>query len=212
MDGKRFVGIGVLAAAVLLAGAAGANAATITATSDKASVVAGEEFTITLSTSGWTKADSADSVDAVEFSVEYDDTLFEFVSGFIVDDGTEFLAKDDQDGSCSAGDASLHAAPTYAFRVEDTGLGFPGSHGPAGDLGGLTLKAKGPLGIGSIDVKNPAGGEDEIFFDPDGFGIPATGGVTLVDTSVEVVPEPASAATAGLLAALMGLRRRRRRG
>lgn len=190
-----------LAAVATLATSAGA--ATISATSDKATVGFGEDFTVTVALSGFA---STFEVDAVEFLVDFDSTLFEYVSHAVVDDGTEFLNDNQQAGYILDDSSAYNGTNRVGFSVADGDLAFTnsGSQKASGDIGSITLRARNLLGIGSIDPKAGPLGNDMVFFDIDFFEIvesDITGGISFSSASVEVVPEPASA---GVLLVLFG--------
>ncbi len=198
-------------AAVALPGllALNAHAATITATSDKSEVNFGEQFTVTLTLSNYNGADP--EVDAIEFRVDFDSSLFSFVSGAAETGGGEWLA-DNQGGGYSPlddSDDTFVGFGRWVFGVGDDGETPAGSRrANPGALGSLTLEAGNTQGTGSVTPN--ATNDSLVFFDTDDFGITVTGGLTFVSDSVTIVPEPASA---GLLAAacagtwMMGLRR-----
>ncbi len=196
-----------LAAVATLATSAGA--ATISATSDKVSVGFGEEFTVTLAVDGFS---SFSEVDAVDLVVDFDGSLFEYVSH---DVSGEFLDEDrinNQQASFSLVDETLYDeladADTVLFSIVDDDLSPSNTRGSAkssGKLGSITLRAGNTPGIGEVLLSGPPPfGNGGIFFDPEFFEIfeaDITGGVSFTNASVEVVPEPASA---GVLFVLFG--------
>jgi len=191
--------------------AAGGHAVTITATLDPAGPIqVNDEFDVDLSVSGWNAAMDG-GVDAVDLRVDYDSTLFEFVSvtadlnagEFLDDPPNQLGGYDPEDDSDKVVDGLVLFG---VFDNDDTGA----SHKAAGTLGTLTLKAIA-VGTGDVTPKAGAGGEGFVFFNEELFDISPTGGVSFAGASMTVVPEPASAGLVVIgLATLIGLGTARR--
>ena len=179
-----FVCIAMVSA--LLSNAKPASAVSIDVTLEPAGPVAvGAVVTVHLSISGWDPSDG--QVDAIAFNVDFDENVFEFVtgSGTVVDDGTEFLALPPQGAGYMLFDATTEAAVAFGrfgFGVMDNGDGTAGSEGPDGLLGSFQLRAIAESDGSSI---TPTSNDpNQIFGDPGFLGITPTGGVTLISATV----------------------------
>ena len=191
--------------------AAGGHAVTITATLDPAGPIqVNDTFDVDLSVTGWNTAMDG-GVDAVDLLVDYDSTLFEFVSGAGDLNAGEFLDDPPNQGGGydPEDDVALVVTGRVLFSVLDND-GAGASQNAGGTLGTLTFKAIA-VGTGDVTPKAGAGGADFVFSDIDLFNIPPTGGVSFAGASMTVVPEPASAGLVVIgLATLLGLGAARR--